>query len=150
VDNGAVARSVLGSVAYMVLSTVGEDGLPWASPVWFASDEHRDLYWMSRPDSTHSRNVAANPEVAIVVFDSTRPPATRQAVYMRATAERVDEPDAIEHGVAVFTRDSVGQGLGALAVEEVTGEAVFRLYRARVHEHWVLDPDHDVRRPARP
>ena len=32
-------------------------------------------------------------------------------------------------------------------LDQVTGEARLRLYRASVHEYWILDPDdpHDVR-----
>jgi nitroimidazol reductase NimA-like FMN-containing flavoprotein (pyridoxamine 5'-phosphate oxidase superfamily) len=140
-----IARSVLDAVAYMVLATADADGEPWASPVWFANDGYGDLYWISRPDARHSRNIAARHEVGIVVFDSTAPPATRQAVYMRATAQQVDDAGAIAHGVSVFTRDSIAQGLGELTVDEVTGEAGLRLFRATVREHWILESDRDVR-----
>src|SRR5262245_33188802 len=148
--NIEIARSILASVAYMVLATADRDGLPWASPVWFAADGDEDLYWISRPDARHSRNIAGRAEIGIVVFDSTSAPATRQALYVRATAERVDDPGAIAHGVEVFTRRSVEQDLGELAIAEVTNEAAFRLYHARAHEKWVLEPDRDVRVPVEP
>lgn len=143
-DDG-IARSILDGVAYMVLATADADGEPWASPVWFATDGYDDLYWISRPETRHSRNIAARRDVAIVVFDSTNPPATRQAVYMRATAQQVDDPQAIAHGVAVFSHDSVAQGLGALTIDEVTGDTDLRIFRARVSEHWILEDDRDLR-----
>ncbi len=143
--NDDITRSVLDDVAYMVLATADADGEPWASPVWFAIDGYDDLYWISRPDAWHSRNIAARPDIAIVVFDSTNPPATRQAVYMRATAERVNDPNSIAHGVAVFSRYSVAQGLGELTVDEVTGDSELRLFHARVREHWILENDRDIR-----
>jgi hypothetical protein len=145
-----VARSILDTVAYMVLATADGDGVPWASPVWFASDGHHDLYWISAPDARHSRNIAARAEIGIVVFNSTTVPATRQALYLEATATRVDDPDAITHGVEVFTRVSVDQGLGELTIDEVTNGAAFRLYHAHAHSHWILDPDHDVRVEVQP
>jgi hypothetical protein len=39
-----------------------------------------------------------------------------------------------------------------LGLDEVTGEARLRLYRASVHEYWILDPDSpfDVRVSVRP
>jgi hypothetical protein len=145
VTDDEIARSIIDGVAYMVLATADADGQPWASPVWFAPDGYEDLYWMSSPGAQHSRNIAARADIGIVVFDSTVAPATRQALYIRAIATRVDDPDAIAHGVDVFTRVSVAQGLGELAIEEVTGEATFRLYHAHAREHWILEPDHDVR-----
>jgi hypothetical protein len=143
--NDDVARSILDDVAYMVLATADVDGVPWASPVWFATERYVELHWMSDPDAQHSRNIAVRPDVGIVVFDSTAPPAARQAVYMRATAQLVDEPDAFVRGVDAFSRCSLAQGLGPLSVDEVTGPSRFRLYRADVSEHWILQPDHDVR-----
>jgi hypothetical protein len=140
-----ITRSILDGVAYMVLATADDDGLPWASPVWFAMDGHDDLYWISRPEARHSRNIAARAEVGIVVFDSTNPPAARQAVYMRADAHEVGESRAIARGVAAFSRDSLSQGLDGLTVDEVTGVADLRLFHARVREHWILEADHDVR-----
>jgi hypothetical protein len=42
---------------------------------------------------------------------------------------------------------SVRQGEKEFGVHQVTGDARLRLYRARVHEHSILDPDspYDVR-----
>ena len=143
--NDDITRSILDGVAYMVLATADADGEPWASPVWFATDGYDDLYWISRPDAEHSRNIAARADISIVVFDSTNPPATRQAVYMRATAQQVSDLNAIAHGAAVFSHDSAAQGLGELTIDEVTGDTDLRLFHARVREHWILENDHDVR-----
>ena len=38
-----------------------EAGLPWASPVWFASVDLREFFWVSSPDARHSRNLAVRP-----------------------------------------------------------------------------------------
>lgn len=140
-----ITRSILDGIAYMVLATADGEGLPWASPVWFAMDGYDELYWISRPDARHSRNIAARADVGIVVFDSTNPAETRQAVYMRADAHEVGESRAIARGVAAFTRESLSQGLDGLTLDEVTGEADLRLFHARVRGHWILETDHDVR-----
>jgi nitroimidazol reductase NimA-like FMN-containing flavoprotein (pyridoxamine 5'-phosphate oxidase superfamily) len=38
-DTEATAREILAANRYMVLGTAGADGVPWVSPVWFASDD---------------------------------------------------------------------------------------------------------------
>jgi nitroimidazol reductase NimA-like FMN-containing flavoprotein (pyridoxamine 5'-phosphate oxidase superfamily) len=53
----------------MTLGTADADGRPWVSPVFFAADGYRDLYWISSPAADHSRNLAVRPELSIVVFD---------------------------------------------------------------------------------
>src|SRR4051794_18360219 len=91
-DHAATARAVLDRNRYLTLATADRDGRPWSSPVWFASEDHRSFWWVSRPDAVHSRNIAARPDVAAVVFDSTVVPGTAQAVYLRATAAQIDDP----------------------------------------------------------
>jgi nitroimidazol reductase NimA-like FMN-containing flavoprotein (pyridoxamine 5'-phosphate oxidase superfamily) len=152
VANDDIAREILGARSYVVLATADVDGVPWASPVWFAMEDYPELYWVSHPGARHSRNIAVRPRIAMVVFDSTVSPGTGQGVYMTATAEQLTDPGAIERGIAVFSRESVREGAGELGLDQVTGEARLRLYRARVHEYWILDPDSpfDVRVAVRP
>jgi pyridoxamine 5'-phosphate oxidase-like protein len=40
---------------YMTLSTADADGVPWASPVWYAPDGPDALLWVSDPSARHSR-----------------------------------------------------------------------------------------------
>jgi nitroimidazol reductase NimA-like FMN-containing flavoprotein (pyridoxamine 5'-phosphate oxidase superfamily) len=136
----AIARATLEANSYMTLATADESGTPWASPVWFATEDYHALYWISSPSSRHSQNLAVRPDLSIVVFDSTARPLEGQAVYMVATAEQVPEPE-LEAGMDVFSRVSVRSGLKAYGLANVTGEARLRLYRATVTEHYILDPD---------
>jgi len=87
------------------------------------------------------------------VFDSTVPPDTGQAVYMTATAEQLTDAAVIQHGIGVFSRESVRQGgEEEWGPDRVTGDARLRLYRASIREYSILDPDvpFDVRVDVRP
>ncbi|WP_291415189.1 pyridoxamine 5'-phosphate oxidase family protein [Actinophytocola sp.] len=150
--NDDIARAVLDGTSYVVLATADAAGLPWASPVWFAHEDPRELFWVSFPGARHSRNLADRPELAMVVFDSTRPSAGAQAVYMSATAGQVTDPAEIERGIGVFSRVSVREGLEPWGPDRVTGGARLRLYRAQVTEHSILDPGAtvDIRTTVRP
>jgi nitroimidazol reductase NimA-like FMN-containing flavoprotein (pyridoxamine 5'-phosphate oxidase superfamily) len=152
VTNDKVAREILDAGRYVVLATADADGVPWASPVWYAMDRYSELWWLSDPTALHSRNIAARARLGMVVFDSTVPPNTGQAVYMSASAEQVSDANAIERGLAVFSRKSVRHGGPEFGPHQVTGEARLRLFRADVHEHSILDPDRpaDVRVTVNP
>jgi hypothetical protein len=137
---------LLAGSRYMVMSTADASGRPWASPVWFAPDGEAAFLWISRPDARHSLNIADRPEIAIVIFDSSTPPAERQALYVDAVAGEA-EPDP--RLVATYSSRSVAQGLGELTVAEVTPpEGQFRLYRAVASEMWMLEDEVDRRIPA--
>jgi nitroimidazol reductase NimA-like FMN-containing flavoprotein (pyridoxamine 5'-phosphate oxidase superfamily) len=141
VTNDDIAREILDSGSYVVLATADAHGVPWASPVWFATEDHTHLYWVSHPGAHHSHNIAVRPRIAMVVFDSTVAPGRGQGVYMTATAEQLSDPAAVEHGIALFSRQSLHDGGQEWGVESVTGGARLRLYRARTHQVWILDPD---------
>ena len=131
---------------YMVLSTADASGRPWASPVWYAPDGDEGFLWISRPDARHSLNIAERSQIALVIFDPSRSPAERQALYVEAVAKEVGPDPEL---VATYSDHSTSQGLGELTVAEVSppgGE--FRLYRAAASEMWILEDDRDQRIPA--
>jgi Pyridoxamine 5'-phosphate oxidase len=139
-DLAGLVRRVLDGNVYMVLATADADGHPWASPVFYAADGHRDLYWMSAPDVTHSRNIAVRPEVSIVVFDSRAPVGTgdASAVYMSATAREVPAGE-LDRPTGVY-RTFAERGGRQLAPADLTPPAPYRLYRATVTGHSVVCP----------
>lgn len=138
-ENAAVARAIIDANLYMVLATADADGNPWVSPVYYAPAEYRDFFWVSRPEAAHSRNLSARPdrEVAIVIFDSSAPIGTGQAVYMSAVARQVDDDEAAE-GIAVFSRRSLAHGGNEWTAKDVQAPAELRLYQATATEHSIL------------
>jgi nitroimidazol reductase NimA-like FMN-containing flavoprotein (pyridoxamine 5'-phosphate oxidase superfamily) len=126
------ADEIIDANRYMTLATADAQGTPWASPVWFAHADYREFYWASKPEARHSRNLAERPELAIVIFDSSVSPDDAAAVYITATAEQVTE------GIEVYNERSVAQGLPEWTLEDVTGPARFRLFKATATEQWTL------------
>ena len=129
---------------FMTLATADADGTPWASPVWYAPDGDFELLWVSKPGARHSRNIAARPEIAIVIFDSQQTPGDVRALYMAARAEEIDA-----RGLEAYNARSIAQGLPPWGPEDVRPPARHRLYRAVVSQHWMLD-EHDERVPLNP
>lgn len=138
------ATALLERTAYLTLGTVGADGQPWTSPVYFAADGLTDFYWVSSQGSLHSVNVEAHPRVSLVVFDSTVPAYHGRALYAVASAAVVDETE-LDRGLGVYPGPE-SRGGSRLAVEDVTGGSAWRLYRARASQVWVLCP----REPRQP
>jgi len=139
----AIARSIIESNRYMTLATADEQGVPWASPVWYAPEGYGELFWVSNPHAKHSQNLAVRPQLAIVIFDSHQAGGWN-AMYMSANAEQVTD---VDRGIGIFNRRGEAQGLRAWGREDVLPPGRHRLYRATVSEHFVLDP-HDERHPV--
>jgi hypothetical protein len=134
------AHEIIDAGRYMVLATADEQGVPWASPVWYAPDGYREFLWVSREETRHSRNLAVRPQLSIVIFDSTAPIGTGEGIYMDAVAEQIADPAAIE----LFSRRSVAQGGSEWTVADVGPPAELRasgrrrrIYRATASEQWL-------------
>ena len=145
-DNAAIARAIIDGNSYMVLGTADENGSPWATPVWFATEAYREFVWVSSPEARHSRNLALRPQLSIVIFDSTVTPGGGAAVYMSATAEELTG-DEIDTGLEVYARGSEAAGLRVWTRDDVVGPARHRIYRAVASEHFILG-ERDERVPV--
>ena len=138
-SNADVAKAIIDANLYMVLATADEDGEPWASPVYFAPYEYRDFFWVSRPEAKHSLNIAARARqaVAIVIFDSSVPIGTGQAVYISAVARELRIGENAD-GLAVFSCRSLEHGGSEWTAKDVQPPAELRLYQATATEHSIL------------
>jgi pyridoxine/pyridoxamine 5'-phosphate oxidase len=131
-QTAAAARSIIDEIAFMTLATVDGDGVPWASPVWFAHADYADFLWISRLETRHSQNIVSNPRIAIVIFDSRTPIDTGRGVYLEAKASEVVDDAEVARIMAVFSERSVAQGGSAWTAAEVRAPADLRPYRATV------------------
>ena len=145
-----VAKQVLGDNKYLVLGTASAGGSPWVSPVYFAQapwleQDPPDLWWVSLPQTRHSRLIRANSQVAVTVFDSSVGIGEASAVYIEAWAQECD-PVQAAIGAPIFSARSIRDGARSWALDMVTGSAAHRLYRARIAGLYVLAAeDHDER-----
>ena len=140
------AARLLAKNRYVVLATVDDAGSPWASPVWFAHRGLTTVVWVSSPDARHSRALAADPRLAVTVFDSSVVPGHGTALYGRGTARMCTDTDLPEQ-LETFNAESDRQGLPAWGVDRVTAPARHRLYVATLDEVSLLldDGGPDVR-----
>ena len=91
-DLWATVPRLLEAATYCVIATADQGGSPWATPVFFAARDDRELFWVSGSASRHSRNIASRPAVAVTVFDSTSPIGHAEALYLTAQARECHDP----------------------------------------------------------
>ena len=91
------ARQIVESNSYMVVCTADSKGEPWGAPVFFAADQkYTKLYFISAIDSLHAKNVESNPEVSIVIFDSSSRIGSSEGVQMEGVASEVGKGEIAE------------------------------------------------------
>lgn len=135
------AREIVHQIAYITLASVSLAGKPWNSPLYSSFDDEGNFYWVSSPEAQHSRNVEANGEAFLVIYDSTAPEGTGEGVYVEATVEALE--DVADTAKA---RRTLSLRVGAPLddhPERFLGGGVRRAYRAVPIRVWVNDDETD-------
>lgn len=65
-----VARRLMNASTLCSLATVSPGGRAHINHMYFAWNDHYEVFWFSDKDSVHSRNLERNPTAAITVYDS--------------------------------------------------------------------------------
>jgi uncharacterized protein YhbP (UPF0306 family) len=86
----ATAAAIIAANRYLTLATTGPDG-PWASPLAFTIEPDFSLIFYSATESRHCQNIAANPQVAGAIFDSTSPSNDADGVQFTGRCGEVAE-----------------------------------------------------------
>ena len=100
-------RDLLDKAGFAHLATVGPDGSPQSTPMWYAWDGEHLLFSTLKSRRKH-RNLLADPRVAVSIADPDNP---YRYVQIRGVAALEDEPQ--------------GSLINAL-VQKYMGEAVYR------------------------
>jgi len=93
------AKEIISEIIYITIATVDKKGQPWNSPVYSAYDESYNFFWASWKKNLHSRNIQENNQVFLVIYDSTVPEGTGEAVYIKARAYELTDKKEINRAL---------------------------------------------------
>lgn len=132
------AKAILERIKYVTLATVGEDGSPWNSPVFFAYDDDFNIYWSSTPGAAHSQNINRTQQTFIVIYDSTS--EAGEGVYLQCTASMLEDKSQIERALTLLGNR---RGMPFTHSEKfISGPQ--RIFRAMPLQVWMNDADKDA------
>jgi putative heme iron utilization protein len=119
------ARHTLETVANAAIATTSAEGKPWNSAVYVAFDDTLTFFWSSQVTAVHSTNIAANPQVFLLVFDSRLPDRSGHALYICGKATELRAESAIKHAL---DRLAARRREPAKAPADFTGSQPRRVY----------------------
>lgn len=90
---GRIAKALIDGNKYLVLATSDRMSKPWAATVFYAPDADYNFYFISAIDTLHVKNIAENPNVAFVIYDSSTPIGRYDAVQASGVVEQLDRQD---------------------------------------------------------
>lgn len=111
----------------MTIGTADVTGVPWVSPVFYVCDSDGTLYWVSDKEARHSRNIRANPAIAVTIY-KTDP---SDAVYITARALELGDEAAIQQAINVLLRKPQPDRWVVRDIADVVGDSPWRIYKAQ-------------------
>lgn len=102
-DLRPVLQAFLDAHSTLALATAGDqDGRPQVAPLFFASDEDFNLYWISSPDSRHSTNLADWDVAEAAVFTQTWEWTGIKGVQFAGTATTVTGDEERDRALRLY------------------------------------------------
>lgn len=90
-----VIVSYLDEAKVMQLAT-SSNNQPWCATVYFAHDNAHNLYWISLPDSRHSRDIESNAFVSGAITRVTDYGEPLRGLQFEGTAQQITDPGHIK------------------------------------------------------
>jgi len=121
----------------LTLATTGPDG-PWAAAVFYVNDGF-DLYFLSEPDTRHSRNVAANPQVSATIHEDYTNWRLIQGIQLEGRCEMIGAPAKGLRAMRLYIEKYPFIDSLAAAPELARALAKTRFYRIRPTRLYFID-----------
>ena len=133
------AREIIEKILYITIATSSKGGKPWNSPVYSAYDEQYNFYWNSWTENQHSKNIAENPSVFLVIYDSRVPEGTGEGVYIQAKAYMVTNKKEIQRARELLVKRKNKPSSKLRDASEFMGDYPRRVYKAVLEKVWMND-----------
>lgn len=131
------AKQIINEIIYITVATSSKDGQPWNSPVYSAFDEDYNFYWASWKENQHSKNIAENNRIFIVIYDSKAREGTGEGVYILAKANMLIKEEDVANAIRLLD-GRVGKVKDPKArVKQFMGDKPRRIYKAVSEKFWV-------------
>lgn len=135
------AKKVIEENSFMVLATTDQQ-YPWVTPVFYAHDENYNFYWHSAPVTKHSKFIEQNPNVSIVIFNSTNPELP--GLYMEGKAMELDNHE-LYSGLEILMQKAVKNEKERSEIlshpEDFKAEGKLRMYKFVPAKFYINDSE---------
>lgn len=128
------AKEIIDEREYITIATTSEDGQPWNTPVYSAFGEDYTFYWGSDKEAQHSKNIATNSKVFLVIYDSTVTAGEGEGVYVLATATQITNSNEMDRAHK-HIQDRRPNWYWRR--HEFDGDTPLALYKAVPHKVWM-------------
>lgn len=87
----------------MYVATQGEH--PWIAPVFYTYDDELNLYFLSSPETLHSKQIAKNKEVAVAIANSQQQlTEDKKGIQMYGHVKQISDMHKMKHSLDLWKK----------------------------------------------
>lgn len=120
-----IVNEYLASGTMMQLATC-HGGKPWVCTVYFVADKHRNIYWISKPETRHSLEITKNKDVAATIPLRFHPGEPGVALQLEGQASEVGNTQEIAEKMRLYVE------------KFASGEEFYNGFIAGANEHYLF------------
>lgn len=131
---------MLAEIHHVPIATVNADGSPHNSPVFIAFDENLNGFWVSSPESLHSKNISRTHQAFLTIFDSRE---GHGGIFIKAEAAELTDENEVRRGYEIL-RAPKEKFYGQMGGFELYfSKSPQRIYQAKPLQIWLNTSDRD-------
>jgi len=128
------ARWLLQNVKHAAMATVNDDGTPHNTPYLFMiSDDLKELYWGSHPESIHSKNIYRDGNLFVVLYEANE----RGGLYIKACNGRIAEGKELDRSLKKHNELRTKYGSEPLPRSYYGEGSIQKMHVADIRAFWV-------------
>lgn len=128
------AKWLLHNIKNAAMATVNNDGTPHNTPYFFmASDDLRELYWGSHPDSSHSKNILRTGDLFVVLYEANE----RGGLFIRCVQGRIAEGEELKRALQKHNELRAKYDTEPISIGYYQGESPQKMWVANTQQFWV-------------
>ncbi len=114
----------------MFIATQGEH--PWIAAVFYTFDGDLNLYFLSSPETLHSKHIIKNKEVAVAIADSKQQLRdSKKGIQIYGHVKEISDLHKIKHAVNLWKK-SLGYEGSEISYENMIGKVIKgRMYQIK-------------------
>lgn len=144
IDLNKLAREIVEKNQYLTIASNDSLGNPWVSPVAYVFDKDWNFYFVSLPDSKHSRNIESRKKVAVAIFDSRQKWGTGVGLQVEGEIKKIPFLEIPRLLKLYFSREyPYGQANMSdfvRGLRKMLQNKIYLLYRFTPKKVWMNDP----------
>lgn len=133
----AKVKDIIKDNIYLTLATSND--IPWATPLYYCTDDEYNFYFISQLDSRHTKHIENNPTVAFAIFDSRQKEGSGTGIQASGKVHRLDTLDAIQTALKFY-----GTSLLNCTSDNFVGNKPYRLFKLVPEKIYIQDPDSET------